>query len=106
MSEELRFDEDKAIEFIRATLPEEVNKEYDDDDILYIIDIIWDWYEKNGYLEITADVTDEEVVKIDDLTDYVRKQLAKDKNFLIDTKDVGLIVKGELQYEESIEDPE
>lgn len=106
MSEELRFDEDKAIEFIRATLPEEVNKQYDDDDILYIIDIIWDWYEKNGYLEITADVTDEEVVKIEDLTDYVRKQLAKDKNFLIDTKDVGLIVKGELQYEESIEDPE
>lgn len=106
MSEELRFDEDKAIEFIRATLPEEVNKQYDDDDILYIIDIIWDWYEKNGYLEITADVTDEEVVKIDDLTDYVRKQLAKDKNFLIDTKDVGLIVKGELQYEESIEDLE
>lgn len=106
MSEELRFDEDKAIEFIRATLPEEVNKDYDDDDILYIIDIIWDWYEKNGYLEITADVTDEEVVKIEDLTDYVRKQLAKDKNFLIDTKDVGLIVKGELQYEESIEDPE
>lgn len=102
----MRFDEDKAIEFIRATLPEEVNKQYDDDDILYIIDIIWDWYEKNGYLEITADVTDEEVVKIEDLTDYVRKQLAKDKNFLIDTKDVGLIVKGELQYEESIEDPE
>ena len=104
MSDNLKFDEDDAIRFIRSTLPEEVSQQYTDDDILYVIDIIWDWYEKNGYLEISADVTDEEEVNIDRLVEYVQQQIKKDKYAMMDTKDIALIVKGELQYEESIDD--
>lgn len=104
MSEIMKFDEDDAIKFIRATLPSEINGKYDDDEILYVIDVIWDWYEKNGYLSIDASVTDEETTDVDALVAYVRKEISKDREIMMDPADVDLIVKGELQYEESIED--
>ena len=39
MSEETLYDEDNAIAFIRKTLPENINALYDDDEILYVIDL-------------------------------------------------------------------
>ncbi len=104
MDEDVKYDEDNAIEFIRKTLPEDVSAEYEDDDILYIIDIIWDWYEKNGYLDLNSDVTQEEEHDVSKLTDYVVAQLKKDKEANMDMTHVGLIVRGEIEYEESIED--
>lgn len=104
MSEEMKYDEDDAIRFIRGTLSAEVSEKYSDDDILYIIDIIWEWYEKNGYLDLNSDVTEEEEHDLPKLTAYVKKQLAKDKEFEMDPADVDQIVKGDLEYEKSIED--
>jgi hypothetical protein len=104
MSNQNLFDEDEAVKFIRRELPENVNMQYTDDEILYVIDIIWDYYEKEGLLELNSELTDEEELDVNDLTEYVKKQLARDKEFLMDPKDVGLIVKGELDYEESLED--
>lgn len=100
----MKYDEDDAIKFIRATLPEDVNAKYDDDEILFIIDTIWDWYEKNGYLDIDASVTDEEEMDLDALTAFVKKEVARDGEILMDPVDIEMIVKGEVQYEESIED--
>lgn len=98
------YDEDQAVKFIRGTLPTAVNEKYGDDDILYIIDIIWDWYERNGYLKIDAGVTDEEELDVNKLIAYVAKEVKKDNEILMDPSDINLIVNGELQYEESIED--
>ncbi len=104
MSELTRFDEEEAIKFIRATLTPEKNSEIPDDEILYIIDTIWDWYEKNGYLEISADITDEEELNVDALTAYVQKELRRAGELSVTPDDVEAIVKAELQYEESIEE--
>lgn len=104
MEEQMKYDEDDAIKFIRATLPEDVNAKYDDDEILFIIDTIWDWYEKNGYLDIDTNVTDEEEMDLGALTAYVKKEVARDGEILMDPVDIEMIVKGEVQYEESIED--
>ena len=104
MSELMKYDEDDAVKFIRETLPQEVSEKYTDDEILYVIDIIWDWYEKNGYLKIDAGVTEEEELDIDKLTAYVTKEIRKDGEVVMDPQDIDLIVRGELQYEESIED--
>lgn len=102
--EEYKYDEERAIEFIRKTLPAQVNEKYDNDEILYVIDIIWDYYENNGYLSLSSEVTDEETVDEKKLTDYVKKEIASDKEILMDPADIDLIVRGELQYEESLED--
>lgn len=104
MSQQTTFDEDECVKFIRNELPDTVNDSYSDDEILYIVDIIWDYYEKQGYLSLNAEITDEEELDEEKLTEYVKKQIANDKELLMDPKDVPLIVKGELDYEESLED--
>ena len=104
MSELTTFDEDQAIKFIRATLTPEQNQLIPDDEILYVIDTIWDWYEKNGYLEITAAVTDEEEIDVEKLIAYVQKEMRRAGELHISPDEVGEIVKAELQYEESLED--
>ncbi|MDE5774075.1 MAG: hypothetical protein K2H86_06435 [Muribaculaceae bacterium] len=104
MSENYVFDEDKALEFIRNYVGEKISAQYSDDEILYIIDIIWDYYEKKGYLSLSAVDTDEEILDEDDLIAYVKKEIAKDKELIMDPSDIGKIIKGELEYEESLED--
>ncbi|MDE6717995.1 MAG: hypothetical protein K2J70_07375, partial [Muribaculaceae bacterium] len=100
----LNYDEQQAVNFIRQLLPADKQAAYTDDEILYVIDIMYDWYEKNGYLDLSMAVTDEEEADISKLTDYVRKEIARDGEVEMDPDDIDLIVKGELEYEESLED--
>jgi hypothetical protein len=96
------FDEIKAIEFIRANAAGVDSKKYDDDQLLNVIDIIWDYYEDHGLLDITLDDDDDEEVDVEQLVKHVSKMLAKDKGSIIAREDVEPIVKAELQYEDSL----
>lgn len=98
------FDEEKAIAFIRNYVGDEISSRYTDDEILYISDIIWDYYERNGMLSLNADVTDEEMLDVDKLVAYVKKELRNDDEIEMDDDDIPVIVKAELAYEESLED--
>lgn len=100
------FDEDNAIAFIRAQIGNEISSLYDDDEILNVIDIIWDFYESNGMLEIDFSEDDEEAadVDLDRLMSTVRRTLAKDKRAKIATEHIEPIVNAELAYEDSLED--
>lgn len=104
MSENNIFDEDNAVRFIKKYVGESISSNYSDDEILYVIDIIWDYYEKNGYLSLDASETEEELLDPDKLVAYVKKEIANDKELIMDPKDIENIVKGELEYEESLED--
>lgn len=98
------FDEDKALEFIRRAVGPKISEKYSDDEILFIIDTIWDYYENNGFLSLDMNETEEEILDSDDLTDYVKKEVANEEELLMDPSDIGAIVKAELEYEESLED--
>lgn len=98
------FDEDNAVKFIRQEIPAAVSEKYDDDEILCVIDIIWDYYEKNGFLSLNNIETEDEQLDVDDLVKYVKKEVKNDEELLMDSKDVELVVKAELDYEESLED--
>lgn len=105
MSEQgYRFDEDEAVKYIRSSMNIDTIDKYDDDDLLCIVDIIWDYYEKKGFLSLNLDDGDEEVLDVDDLIKYVKKEVKQDQELDIDPKDVELMVKAELNYEESLED--
>ncbi|MDE6095736.1 MAG: hypothetical protein K2G52_06060 [Muribaculaceae bacterium] len=97
------FDEDNAVRFIRAELPPAVSDKYDDDDILCVVDVIWDYYEKKGFLSLNDMETEEEQLDVDDLTKYVKKEIKNDEELIMDPKDIELVVKAELDYEESLE---
>lgn len=100
----MEYDEQQAIEFIRNILPDDIKEKYTDDEILYVIDVIWDYYEKKGFLSLNDIETEDELLDTDDLVAYVRKEIAADQEIEIDNADLKYIVNGELEYEESLED--
>ena len=97
------FDEDKALAFIRKAVGNKISDKYSDDEILFIIDTIWDYYENNGFLSVDTVETEEEILDSDDLINYVKKEVADDEELMMDPADIGPIVKAELEYEESLE---
>lgn len=104
MGEINTFDEENAVSFIRNYVGKDISEKYSDDEILYVTDIIWDYYEKNGMLTLDAGITEDESLDVDKLISYVKKEIKNDKEIMMDPQDLESIVKGELAYEESIED--
>ena len=99
------FDENNAIKQMRSALPADVASIYDDDELFNVLDMIWEYYEENGMLEIDMeddDDADEDIVG--DLTDYVTRMLRKDKGAKLDPQYVRALVEAELDYESSLED--
>ncbi len=99
-----QYDEAEAIKFIRNYMPDNISSLYDDDEILNVIDMIWDFYESEGLLQIPAqdDADDDMAPDYQAILTYVKKMLAKDKLAVVDADDVRYIVEGELEYEKSI----
>ena len=99
----MEFDETKAIEYMRKALGKRAEA-YDDDQLLNLIDIIWDFYEENGLLDIDADeeIDDEEDV-LGDLVAYAGRMLRKDKESRISDDDIAPLIEAEIDYENSLE---
>ena len=96
------FDENKAVDAINNALTAVGRAPYPDDELLNIVDMIWDYYEENGLLELDWDDDDEEVTA-DEIIGYVTRMLKKDKGANVSIDDLPIIIKAELEYEESLE---
>lgn len=99
----MEFDETKAIEYINAALINSGRNSYPEDEILNVIDMIWDFYEENGLLDIDDEPDDEDLATEEEISDYVIRMIKKDKDSQIDLEDVPLIVNAEIEYEASID---
>ena len=93
------YDEDDAVRFIRNNLPQELKESFSDDDINYIIDLIYEFYETKGFLSEDS----KETVDIDqeELTTYVLKQSERD-HFDFEADAIRFVIQGELDYCESL----
>lgn len=101
----MEYNEKKAIGFILSRLPQERAHTYSDDEILNVIDIIWDYYEESGLLDPATALNDDddaEEKEMQQLTAHVKKMLAKDKGTTILAEDVDAIIAAEIEYENSI----
>lgn len=97
------FDEKDAIKAMRAAISNENSALYDDDELLNVIDIIWDWYDDQGLLDIDAEADDEDV-NTDTLIKHVGKMLSKDSDSPIKRENIEPLVSAELRYEQSLDD--
>ncbi len=96
------YDEDEALAFIQQFIPQETKGKYSDDDILNLLDIMFDFYEEKGLFDIDLSDDDEADIDIDELVKYVQKVLAKDKDNKVAKEDVMDLVIAELEYEKSL----
>ena len=105
MSEEqdLIYDDEEAVKFIQNYLPLELKEKFSDDDINYIVDLIYEFYDSKGYFDNDDD--DDALVDIDEdeLIQYVIKNAQHDGVGKYKTEEIAFIVQGELEYCESID---
>ncbi|QIK55367.1 hypothetical protein G7050_13465 [Dysgonomonas sp. HDW5A] len=96
------YDEDDAVKFIQNFLPQEFKGKFSNDEINYIIDIIYEFYEDKGLLNESS--SDDEIIDIDEdeLTEFVLKNTKKDKLKEFSADEITFIIQGELAYCESI----
>lgn len=98
------FDENDAISFIRGYVPEEIKNKYNDDDILLLIDTMFDYFEKGDEDEVLYEDDDTDGYNINEIVNYVKKNLRKDPDNQIDVNDIKYLVEGELAYEDTLEE--
>ncbi len=101
-SDDFLYDEDQSVAFIQNYLPQELKGKFTNDDINYIVDLIYEYYENEGYFD--EDMDDDKEVEIDEekLIDFVIKQAKKDKVGKFELEEISFIVQGELAYCESV----
>lgn len=99
----MEYDENKAIDYIRKHTDGICDK-YDDDQIVNVMDMIFDYYDEHGMLDIDfnedGDSDDDNDNEVADMVAYVKKMLAKDKGAEIADADIEPIIRAELGYEE------
>lgn len=100
----MEFNEDDAIRFIRERLPEGSEERFDDDEILNVIDMIFDYYDENGFLDLAMDEDGPDEVDMEDLLKYVKRMVAKDKQSPLTFEEVEAIVNAEVEYEDSLDE--
>ncbi len=95
------FDEIQAVKHINKALNAAFGVTYPHDEILNVIDIIWDYYEDNDLLSL--DINNDKELDEDALKAKVRKVLAKDRHTPIVQEHVDAIVDAELDYEAQVD---
>lgn len=100
--DDLIYDEDDSIAFIQNYLPQELKGKFSNDDINYIVDLIYDFYEAQGYLSDESDAEGEIEIDEDELVSYVVKNAQKDGVGKFEPEAITFIVQGELEYCDSI----
>lgn len=100
IDEEIRLDEEenrRELAFIRNQLPSTIKKFYSDKDILYMMDLIVDYYYTSGILESEDDVD----VDLEVIADFVCKR-AKEEGFSssFNPEEVFFIVQADWDFQE------
>ena len=100
----MEFDESEAIQYMRQHVAEGVHSNYDDDELLNLIDIVYDYYEQNGLLDIDLGDDDDHDLDVDDLLEYVGRMLRKDRGAKLTAEHARPLVEAYLKYEESLDE--
>ncbi|MDR0348072.1 MAG: hypothetical protein LBH90_01090 [Tannerella sp.] len=102
MSEDkdLIYDDEDVVEYIQNYLPQELKGKFNDDDINYIIDLIYDFYDTKGFLEGDDD-SDIEIDE-DELVRFVITNTQKDGFGKYEAEEIMHLIQGELAYCESV----
>ena len=72
------YDEDESVAFIQNYLPQEMKGKFSNDDINYIVDLIYEFYESKGFLKEDSNEDAEVDIDEDELVDFVIKNAKRD----------------------------
>lgn len=91
------YDEDEAITLMGKALGEDAPSE---EDIYQVLDLIFDYYDENGELDIDAD-TDADT-DIDEMVSYIVRYLKGKSDVELSPAQIKTLVLAEIAYEDSL----
>ena len=100
IDEEIRLDEEenrRELAFIRNQLPSTIKKFYSDKDILYMMDLIVDYYYTSGILESNDDEVD---VDMEVVADFVCNEAKEEGEGPFDPQEVFFVIQADLDFQE------
>lgn len=96
----LVFDEDEAVKFIMNFIPKHLKSKITEDDVDYVLDIMYDYYEKEGFID--EDSAEEANIDEEGMFIYIMKCIKKESACDLSEEEVQLILEGEFEYGKSI----
>ncbi len=96
----LVYDDDDAVKFILANLSDDLKAKFNEDDINYVLDVLYEYYDSNGYLDEESE--EEVVIDEEEIFNFVKKEAKKDKMTQFSDEDLKDILDGEFEYCRSI----
>lgn len=100
----MTFDEYSVTRFISSRLKEAGRPDYGHDELLNVVDMIWDFYETRGLLDPDVEDEPERAELEPEIVSYAATLLKRDKKAKVDPDDLPLIVAAELDYEDTLLD--
>ena len=98
----LIYDEDDSVKFIQNYLPQAMKGKFSNDDINYIVDLVYDFYESKGFMNEDPEKDADVEIDEEELIAYVIKNAKKDGVGKFEAEEISFIVQGELEYCDSI----
>lgn len=98
-NETFEYDDDVAVGFIYNHLPQDLKEKFPKDTIYYILDLIYEFYEKNDYM----DEDDEEKEELE-LVDFIIQQAPKDAIGNFSRDDIIMVLRAEEAYMDTLDD--
>lgn len=98
--ESFEYDDSEAVAYIRKKLSPALKERLSDDDIVYFVDLIYEYYESRGIIEEFEDESDDSVVDIDlsEIVEYIIKNAKKDQIGSFTEEEVLSIVEAEMDF--------
>lgn len=94
------YDENEAIAAMMDVLP--LNRR-DEDAVFEILDLIYDYYESNGDLDISIDDESDDEVDMEAMLTSIRKQLRRHPAAVdFSDSEIEAMVKAEIEYQDTL----
>lgn len=91
------YDEDEAIAMMGKALGADAPSE---EDIYQVLDLIFDYYDENGELDIDADA--DEDTDIDEMVSYIARYLKGKSSAVLSPAQIKALVLAEIAYEDNL----
>ena len=92
----LVFDEDEAVTYIYNSLSSELKKRISKDDIDYVMDVMYEYFENNNLIDENS--TDDADIDEEDMFEFIMSCIKKDKMINLTRDDVLVILESEFEY--------
>jgi hypothetical protein len=95
-------DDEKAIEYIKNYLPQELKEKFDDDTLYYFLDLIGEYYAESGILDVEPDEEGYINIDLEEVADYIVEEAWEDEMGKYDPEEILFVVQGEMEYVSSL----